>query len=61
MSMHEKQQMKKGAKLQNKKRDIRLEVEYLVSLSGQRDSNTRPPGPKPGTLPTALYPEYYFT
>ena len=24
--------------------------------SGQRDSNTRPPGPKPGTLPTALYP-----
>ena len=61
MSMHEKQQMKKMQNSKTKKRDIRLEVEYLVSLSGQRDSNTRPPGPKPGTLPTALYPEYYFT
>ena len=30
-------------------------------VSGQRDSNTRPPGPKPGTLPTALYPDSCFS
>jgi hypothetical protein len=29
-------------------------------MSGWRDSNTRPPGPKPGTLPTALHPEIFF-
>ena len=29
---------------------------FTFFVSGQRDSNTRPPGPKPGTLPTALYP-----
>ena len=27
-------------------------------LSGRQDSNLRQPGPKPGTLPTALRPEF---
>lgn len=28
----------------------------LTLLSGRQDSNLRQPGPKPGTLPTALRP-----
>ena len=27
-------------------------------MSGRQDSNLRPPGPKPGTLPTALRPVF---
>ena len=29
---------------------------YLPVLSGRQDSNLRPPGPKPGDLPTDLLP-----
>ena len=29
----------------------------VTSLSGQEDSNFRPPRPERGALPTALYPE----
>ena len=32
----------------------------LFFVSGRPDSNGRPPGPKPGTLPTALHPDCFL-
>ena len=44
------------------KASIIATIRYPLTLSfwsGWRDSNSRPPGPKPGALPTVLHPVIY--
>ena len=43
--------------LELKKRATTKRNRSVTSLSGQEDSNFRPPRPERGALPTALYPE----
>ena len=44
-------------KTTKKKNDYLFVIALYLILSGQQDSNLRPPRPERGALPTALYPE----